>query len=119
MFTLLYFILCLHYSLLTTKSLVSIHHHKVDPLYLFGPPPTPPFPSRNYYSALCIYVCFCLVWFICLWGVVFYIYYTNELSHTVSVFLLLIIALRIIPSWSIHVMATGKISPFFFFFMAE
>ena len=41
MFALLYFILCLHNCVLTTKSLVSIHHHKIEPLYPFWPPLTP------------------------------------------------------------------------------
>lgn len=41
MFALLYFILFIHNCLLTTKSLVSIHHHTVDPLYPFWPPLTP------------------------------------------------------------------------------
>ena len=41
MFALLYFILCIHNCLLTTESLVSIHHHKIAPLYPFWPPLTP------------------------------------------------------------------------------
>ena len=37
----LYFDFCIHCSVLTTQNLVSIHHHTVDPLYSFHPPPAP------------------------------------------------------------------------------
>ena len=41
--TTLYFYSCIPYSVPTTKNLVSIHHHTVDPLYPFHHPcPTPP-----------------------------------------------------------------------------
>ena len=36
----LYFYFCIHYSMHTTKSLVSIHHHTIDPLCPFCPPAT-------------------------------------------------------------------------------
>ena len=62
MCTKLCFYFCIHYSMLTTKNLVSILHHTVDPLYPFHPPPQPPFPSGNHYSVLCIYM-FVDVWF--------------------------------------------------------
>ena len=58
--TTLYFYFCIHYSILTTKKLVSIHHHTVDLLYPFHPPPSS-FPSGNPYSVLCICV-FVFVW---------------------------------------------------------
>lgn len=45
------------YSILITKSLVSICHPRVDPLYPFHPPP-PPFPSLN--PTVCsLYQCIC------------------------------------------------------------
>ena len=50
----LYFYFCVQYSKLTTKNLVSIHHHTVGALYLFCPP-HPHFPSGSSCSFLCIY----------------------------------------------------------------
>ena len=44
MCTTLCFYFCVTYSMLTTKNLVSIHHHTVDPFYPFHPPPPPPLP---------------------------------------------------------------------------
>ena len=38
MCTTLYFYFCIAYSMLTTKNLVSIHHHTVNPFYPFHPP---------------------------------------------------------------------------------
>ena len=69
MCTTLHFYFCICYGVLTSKSLVSIHHHTVDPLYPFHPPLCP-FPSGNRYSVLCIYVVlfglftFCFLFFI-------------------------------------------------------
>ena len=40
MCTTLYFDPYIHYSILSTKVLVSIHYHTVDLLYSFFPPPT-------------------------------------------------------------------------------
>ena len=61
MCTTLCFYFCIHYSMLTSKNLVSISYHTVDSLYLFHPPPYP-FPSGNHYYVLCVYV-FVFVWF--------------------------------------------------------
>ena len=55
MCTTLYFYFCVPYSLPTTKNLVSVHHHAVDPFYPFRS-------SGNHYSVLCIYM-FVFVWF--------------------------------------------------------
>ena len=64
----IYFDFCVHYIVFTTKDLVSIYDHAVEPLYSFCPP-TFPFPA-----AFCIYVCFGLVWFI-----YFYIPHMSEI----------------------------------------
>ena len=66
-FLLLYTLQCAH-----TKSLVSIHHHTVDPFTHFTACPSP---SDNLFSVLCIYMC-CFVYF-CLF--VFYIPHMNEI----------------------------------------
>ena len=50
----LHFYFSVSYSVLTTKTSVSICHHTVDPFYPFCPPPCL-FPSGNHYSVLCIY----------------------------------------------------------------
>ena len=52
----LYFYFCILYSMLTTKSLVSIRHHTVDLLTHFSFPHQHTFPSGIYYSFLCIYI---------------------------------------------------------------
>ena len=44
-----YFDFCTHYTMFIIKSLLSIHHHIVDPLYLLHPPPTLPL----WYPLLC------------------------------------------------------------------
>lgn len=41
MCTTIYFDFCIHYRVLAAKSLVSIYHCTVDPLYPFCPPPPP------------------------------------------------------------------------------
>ena len=46
--------ICLNYKVVTTKSLVTIHHHTLDPLYPFCPTPNL-FPSWSHQSVLCIY----------------------------------------------------------------
>ena len=58
----------MHYSVLATKNLVSIHHNTVDPLYSFYQP-YPHCPSDNHYSVPCIYMfLFGLVnYFVCLY----------------------------------------------------
>ena len=50
-FNTLYFNFYVHYSMLNTKSLVSIHHHTVNTLYSFCPPP---FPLVNTAVFLCL-----------------------------------------------------------------
>ena len=61
MCTTLHFYFCIHYNVLTTNTLVSIFHHRVDPFTkLFHPCP---FPSDNLYYILCIYMFFCFIYF--------------------------------------------------------
>ena len=55
MCTTLYFDVGIHYSVLTTKSLVSSHHLIADPLYPFYPPLTSTSLGITK-SVLCIYV---------------------------------------------------------------
>lgn len=50
---------CIHCSMLTTKGLVFMSNHTVDPLHLFCPSPQPP---SNDYFVFCIYV-FVFAWF--------------------------------------------------------
>ena len=49
------FYFCIPCSMLTTKSLVFIHYHKVDPIYPFCPPQGSFF-FGNHYFVLCIWV---------------------------------------------------------------
>ena len=78
MCTMLYFYFCIHYSMLTTKNLVSICHHTVDSLYPFHPTPQP-LPYGNHYCVLGIYM-FVLFLFI-------YLFSTYEWNRIVFVFL--------------------------------
>ena len=106
MCTTLYFYFCIHYRVLTTKNLVSIHDHTVDPLYPFCPPLCP-FPFCNHYSVLCIYL-FVFVWF------ALFIYFVLCVCVCVCVCLFLCLSLIlfcITPSRPIHA-ANGKTSSF-------
>ena len=58
MCTTLYFYFCIHYSVLTTKNFVSIHHHKVDPLYPLHPPliPSPLVATALFSVSTCLFL---------------------------------------------------------------
>lgn len=106
MWTILYFYFCIHYSMLTTKNLLSIYYHTVDFFYWFHPPLCP-FPSGKHYFFLCIYV-FVSVWFdFCLF--VFYILYVNKIIWCFSSYVWCKY-----PSTSIHVVANGSKLPGFY-----
>ena len=100
--TTLYFCFCIPYSVFTTKNLVSMCHHTVDPLYLFFPPPHP-LCSGNHHSVFCIYV-FLFIWlglfiylFFCLlvcWF--FHIAHMTDIIQYLS-FSIWLISLSIIP----------------------
>ena len=64
----LYFYFCIPCSVLTTKNLVSICGHTVNPL------PVSPSPSDNHYFVLCIYV-FVFIQFGCLFFVFVYLFF--------------------------------------------
>ena len=106
MCAILYFNSYIHYGMLTTKSLVSIPHHRVASLYPFHPPSTPS-PSGNHYSVLFIYV-FGLV---CSLILLCFIFSTYEWNHAISVFLW-VISLSIIPSRSIHIWQIARLARF-------
>ena len=92
----LYFNFCIHHSVLTTKDLVSAHHHKIDPLYQFCP--THPLPLL--YPLLCfLYPCVCFLFLVC--SFCFYIPLMSEIIWYLS-FSTWLISLRIF-SRSIHV----------------
>ena len=46
----------MYYILLTTKSLVSICYHTIDPYIYFAFPPPRPFSSGNHQAVVCLYV---------------------------------------------------------------
>ena len=104
----LYVYLCIPYSILTTKNLVSIHHNIVDSLYPFYPSHLP---SGNLYSVFCIYM-FVFVWFgLFIWFLCFF--YIPHMSKIIYLsFSIWLISVSIIPSGSSHVAAHSKISSF-------
>ena len=64
MYTTLYFYLCVPYSILTIKNLVSICYHNVDPLYPLGPPiPSPPCAPSHLVNTILFSVSMCLLLF--------------------------------------------------------
>lgn len=75
MCTTLHFHFCIHYHILITKHLVSICHHKVDPLTYFCLPPSSPLVTTTLFSY--IYV-FNFVWFIHFF-LVFYILHVSKI----------------------------------------
>lgn len=91
MCSILYFYFCTHTACSPPKISVSTHHHTVDSLYPFHPH----FLFDNHDSVLCIYVCFCLFWFL-------HIYFFSQL-----------ILLSIILSRPIHFVANSNISSFY------
>ena len=99
----LYFNFCTHYSMLTTKSLVSTHHHRVDPHFLL---PTISSPLRQ--SLLCsLYLSFwfCLVRFVHL----LLLFYSPHMSEIIWYLSFSVISFGIVPSRSIHVVSNDKI----------
>ena len=104
MWTTLYCYLCKPYSMLTTTSLLSIYHHRVDLLYPIHPSPCHS-PSDNHHSVACVYM-FVFVWFdhlfFCLFLFIFNIPHTSEIIQYLS-FSVWLISLSIIPSRFIHV----------------
>ena len=98
----LYFDFCIYRSVPTTKNLVSIYHHTVDPLYPFQPPhPSPSFPliTTTLFSAST---------FLFLFHLVCSVDSTYEWNYTVFFFLRL--TYFIISLISFHVVTSGKIS---------
>ena len=81
MYTTLYFYFCIHCSVFIIKNLVSIHHHTVDPLYLFHP--SPALSPLVITTQISVSKCFCLAWFVCL----FCLFSIFEWNHMVFVFL--------------------------------
>ena len=111
-----YFYFCVHYSVLTTKNLVSICRCTVDPLYPFHPSPIPtpsPLVTTTLFSVSTYLVLFDLVCSFILF--VLHIPHMSEIIWYLS-FSIWLISLSIIPSRSIYAVANGKISSFLFFF---
>ena len=52
---------CLHCSELTTKHLIAVHHHKVDPFYPFHHPPNSLLLWKTLLYSTCLFL-FCLLW---------------------------------------------------------
>ena len=99
-----------HYSMLTHKSLVSIHHCTADPLYSFCPPSTP-FLSGDYQSVLCFFVFFFCFIYLFIYLFIFNIPHGSEIIWYLS-FSIWLISLSVIPSNSFNIIANGKISSF-------
>ena len=93
-------------NVLTIKNLGSIHHHTVDLLYPFHPPPIP---SSLVITILCIHVFVfdLVIHFVFL----FFKYPIYEWNHTIFV-LPRLTSTTMMPSKSIHVVENGKILSF-------
>ena len=104
-----YFYFCVHYNMLTTKYLVSIHHYVADSFYLLPFSPTPPL----WWPLLCSWcLCVCFL-FVCLFMCVFI--YISHMSETIWYlsFSIWLISLSITPSSSIYVFTIDKVSSSF------
>ena len=106
----LYFYFCIHYSVLTTRNLLSIHHIQWTPLYHFT---LPPFPLVNtpLFSVSMFVFAFSFVHLFCL----LFVFHRWEKSSGVS-FSVWLISRSTIPSRSIHAVVNGRIASVF---MAE
>ena len=99
---------CIHYSFLTVRILVSIHHRTVDLLYpCCLPTKVPPFSlvTTNPFFVSVFFILFCL------FTLFFYIAHKSEITQFLS-FSIRVITLSIIPSRSIHIVKNGKIPSF-------
>ena len=105
--TTLKFGIFMHYKVITPKSLVTVHHHILDLLHPFHPPPAP-FPSGNHWSVRYMYE-IVFVLFVHLFCFIFHIWVK---SYGVCVFPSGL--LNIISSRSILAVTNGNIN-----FMAE
>ena len=67
MCTTLHFHFCMHYRILIIKHLVSVCHHKVDPLTYFCLPPTSPLVTTTLFSvSMCLFLFGLFIFFVCL-----------------------------------------------------
>ena len=110
----LYFYFCIHYSVLTTRNLVSIRHIQWTPSFIISH--SPPFPLVNttlFSVSMCLFwLFFFFIFFVCFF---FFVFHRWEKSSGVS-FSIWLISLSTVPSRSIHVVANGRIASVF---MAE
>ena len=78
------FYFCIPCSMLTTKNLVFIHYHKVDPIYPFCPPHWSFF-FGNHYFVLCIWVFvfiqFALFIYLFIFYFLFFFFYFLNIFH--------------------------------------